>query len=125
MAREPVKALFNERTACEENCSRPRLPGAVHAIFEAGELLGADWAAGMEFPGGDADLGAEAKLAAIGELRRGVVQHDRGINLVEEFFRGFGILGHDCIGVMRAVIVDMRDRLFDAIDDPRRYERRL
>ena len=33
--------------------------------------------------------------------------------------RGFGILGHDCIGMMRAVIVDMRDRLIDAIDDPR------
>src|SRR5437773_12080782 len=100
MARDAVKALFNERPACEENCSRPRLPGAVHAIFEAGELLGADWAAGMEFPGGDADLGAEAKLAAIGELRRGVVQHERGIDLVEEFFGRLGILAHYCIGMM-------------------------
>ena len=39
----------------------------------------------MEAAGGDADLGAEAELAAIGELGRGVVQHDRGIDLVEEF----------------------------------------
>ena len=65
--------------------SRPRLPGAVDAIFEARQLLGADRAAGMEFAGGDADLRAEAELAAVGELRRGVVQHDRRIDLVEEF----------------------------------------
>ena len=32
-------------------------------------------------PGGDADLGAEAELAAIGELRRGVVQDDGRIDL--------------------------------------------
>src|SRR4051812_10017626 len=65
--------------------SRPRLPGAADAIFEAGQLLGADGAAGVEFAGGDADLGAEAELAAVGELRRGVMQHDRRIDLVEEF----------------------------------------
>ena len=65
--------------------SRPRLPGAVNAIFEARQLLGADRAAGVEFAGGNADLRAEAELAAIGELRRCVVQHDRGIDLVEEF----------------------------------------
>src|SRR4029079_5027527 len=65
--------------------SRPRLPGAVNAIFEARQLLGTDRAAGVEFAGGDSDLCAEAELAAVGELRRGVVQHDRGIDLVEEF----------------------------------------
>jgi hypothetical protein len=34
--------------------------------------------------GGDADLGAHAELAAVGELRRGVVQHDGAVDLVEE-----------------------------------------
>ena len=48
-----------------------------HAIFEAGELLDADRAARVQAAGGDADLGAEAELAAVGELGRGVVQHDR------------------------------------------------
>src|SRR6476660_7153437 len=48
--------------------SRPRLPGAVDAIFEAGQLFGPDRPAGVEFAGGDSDLGAEAKLAAIGKL---------------------------------------------------------
>src|SRR4029077_17462023 len=56
--------------------SRPRLPGAADAIFEARQLLGADRPAGVEFAGGDADFGAEAEFAAIGELRRCVVQHD-------------------------------------------------
>jgi hypothetical protein len=64
--------------------SRPRLPGAVDAIFEAHQLLGTDRPSGVAFAGGDADLGAEAELAAIGELRRGVVQHDRRVDLVEE-----------------------------------------
>ena len=67
--------------------SRPDLPRAADAIFEAGELLDADRAAGVQLAGGDADLGAEAEFAAVGELGRGVVQHDRGIDLVEEFFR--------------------------------------
>src|SRR5690242_17833419 len=75
-------------TACTGRRSRPRLPGAVDAIFEARQLLGADRAAGVEFAGGNSDLRAEAELAAIGELRRGVVQHDRGIDLAEEFRGG-------------------------------------
>src|SRR3954453_9322620 len=80
--------------------SRPCLSGAVDAIFEAGKLLDADRAAGVEFSRGDADFGAEAEFATIGELRRRVMQHDRRIDLVEEFFRGRGILGHDRVGVM-------------------------
>src|SRR5262249_39573163 len=61
--------------------SRSDLPRAAHAILEAGQLLDAHRPARMEAAGGDADLGAEAELAAIGELGRGVVQHDRGIDL--------------------------------------------
>jgi hypothetical protein len=37
-------------------------------------LLDADRAARVHAAGGDADLGAEAEFAAVGELRRGVVQ---------------------------------------------------
>src|SRR5207249_6130202 len=95
--------------------SRPRLPGAADAIFEARQLLGADRAAGVEFTGGNPDLGAEAELAAIGELRRCVVQHDCGIDLAEEFLGRPGVLGHDRIGVARAVVLDMRDRRIDAV----------
>src|SRR3979490_1993332 len=96
--------------------SRPRLPGAVNAIFETGQLLGADRAAGVKFAGGDADFRAEAEFAAVGKLRRCVVQHDRGVDLIEKFARGGFILGHDRVGVVRTVVVNMRNRLVDAVD---------
>ena len=60
----------------------------MDAVFEAGQLLGADRAAGMKFAGGDADFRAETEFAAVGELRRGVMQHDRRIDLVEKFAGG-------------------------------------
>src|SRR6478672_12628259 len=76
---------INRVTARAGFWSRPRLPGAVNSIFEARQLLGANRAAGVEFAGGNPDLRAEAELAAVGELRRCIVQHDRGIDLAEEF----------------------------------------
>jgi len=56
----------------------------MDAIFEAGQLLGADRTAGVEFPGGNADFRAEAEFTAVGELGRCVMQHDRRIDLVEK-----------------------------------------
>src|ERR1700685_2209285 len=97
--------------------SRPRLPGAMDAIFETGQLFGADRATGVKSPGGNPDFRAEAEFAAIGELGRCVVQHDRRIDFVEKFTGGFFVFGHDRIGVMRAVIVDMGARLVDAVDN--------
>ena len=88
----------------------------MDAILERRELLGADRPARVEFAGGDSDLGAKAELAAIGKLRRGIVQHDRGIDLAEELRRGGRILGDDRIGVVRAVVVDMCDRRIDAVN---------
>src|SRR6201999_305563 len=96
--------------------SRPRLSGAVDAVFEAGELLGADRPARVELAGGNADLGAEAELAAVGKLRRGIVEHDSGFAFLEESLRGRIVFGHDRIGVVRAVILDMRYRPVDAVD---------
>src|ERR1700731_1158377 len=128
--RDATEARFNAATACvRSSCltrflhanryplrlktlcrSRPRLPGAVNAVFEAGQLLGADRAAGVEFTRRDSDLRAKTEFAAVGELRRRVVQHDRRIDLVEKFAGGARLLGHDRVGVVRAVIVNMRDR---------------
>src|SRR5437016_8998737 len=95
--------------------SRPRLPGAVDAILETSQLFGADRAAGVKFPGGDADFRAEAEFAAVGKLRRCVMQHDCRIDLVEEFARGGFVLGHDRVRVLRTVVVNMRDRFIDAV----------
>src|SRR3982074_3615732 len=91
--------------------SRPRLPGAVGAVFATGQLLGADRATGVKFAGGDPDFRAEAEFAAVGELGRCVMQHDRRIHFVEKPAGGGCIFRHDRIGVMRTVVVNMRDRL--------------
>src|SRR4029077_17870551 len=97
--------------------SRPDLPRTAHAVFKGGQLLGADRPARVEAAGGDADLGAEAELAAVGELGRGVVQDDGGIDLVQEFLRRGAVLGHDRVGVVRAEALDMSDRIVHAVDD--------
>jgi hypothetical protein len=60
--------------------SWPRLPAAMYAVFESRQLLDADRAPRVQPASRDADLGAEAELAAIGELRRGIVQNDRRID---------------------------------------------
>ena len=62
---------------------RPGLPRAAHPVLERRELLDADRAPRVHAAGRDPDLGAEAELAAIGELGRGVVEHDGGIDLGE------------------------------------------
>src|SRR5215472_16773811 len=97
---------------------RSRLSGAAYAVFEAGQLFDSDRSTGVEPSGGNADLGAEAELAALGELRRRIVQHDRRVDLAQEFLRSLAIFGHDRVGMMRAIALDMRDRGIDAIDHP-------
>src|SRR5450631_2890687 len=115
---DPTETAFNGATACARLLrlktrlfSRPRLPGAMYPIFKAGQLFGADRTTGVKFPGGDADFRAEAEFAAIGKLGRCVMQHDGRIDLVEKLAGGGFVLGHDRIGVVRTVVVDMRDRL--------------
>src|SRR5581483_11025216 len=87
--------------------SRPRLPTAAHAVFEARQLLDTDRPARVHSPGRDADFRAEAELAAIGELGRSVVQNDRGIDLGQKFLRGFRVGRHDRVGVARSIAFDM------------------
>src|SRR5688572_8347604 len=63
---------------------RSRLSVAAHDIFEGGELFGADRSARMHLAGADANLGAHAELAAIGELGGGVPQHNGAVDTVHE-----------------------------------------
>src|SRR5262245_57031001 len=88
--------------------SRPRDLG-----FEGRQLLEADGAPGMQSAGGDADFGAEAELAAIGELRRGVVQGDGAVDPRKKSARGLDILSDDRIGMLRTIVGDMRHRFID------------
>ena len=77
----------------------------------------------MHAAGGDADLGPEAELAAVGELGRGVVQNDRRIDLPQETLGRRSVLGHDAVGVVGAVGLDMADRRLEAVDDADTYDR--
>ena len=63
----------------------------------------------MELVGGDADLGAEAELAAVGEAVGDVVEDAGGIDRAEETLRGGFVGGDDGVGVVRAVAVDVGD----------------
>ena len=65
----------------------------------------------MELLGRDANLGAQAKLAAVGKARAGVGIHGRGIDLVQEALASIRVLCNDGLGVHRAVAVDVRDGL--------------
>ena len=73
----------------------------------------------MQLLRGDADLGAQAEHAAIGERGGGVHIHRGRINFVDEPLdgrRAFGEIriGDDGLGMHRAVTVDMGDSLFGA-----------
>src|ERR1700722_20719859 len=95
----------------------PCLPVAAHPVLERAELLEPNRPARVHAPGGDADLGAEAELSAVGELGRGVVQDDRRIDLLQEPLGHGPVLGHDAVGVMRAVGLDVVDRRIETVDD--------
>src|SRR6476661_2804588 len=91
------------------------LPVAAHHIFEGGELFGPDRAAGMHLAGADADFRTHAELAAIGELGGGVPQHDGAVDAVHEGLGGAGVLCHDGVGMVRAIVFDMADGLFQPL----------
>src|SRR5690349_17214411 len=66
---------------------------AAHDVLVDRELDQADRPAGMHAVGRDTDLGAEAELAAIGELRRGIVHDDGAVDFFQEPVGGDGIAG--------------------------------
>ena len=74
----------------------------------------------MEPPGGNADLRAKTKLAAIGELGRGVAHQDGTVEPLKEPLGGGVILGQDAFGVLAAIAADMGNRPIHPIDDPGR-----
>src|SRR5258708_7237308 len=96
------------------------LAAAPHDILVAGQLLDADRTASVEFVRTDADLGAHAKLGAIGKLRRRVMQHDGAIDLVEKLFRRSRGIRDDALGMLRTVLRDVGDSRGDVINDAHR-----
>src|SRR5690606_40124865 len=90
------------------------LPGSPHHITVAGQLLGPDRAASVQTRSGDADLAAEAELAAVRELGRGVPHDDRAVDGVEEGGCGDRVLSDDGLCVPRPVAADVLHCAFDA-----------
>src|SRR3954467_6106544 len=75
--------LFKDQRDIKPEPSGPDLSGPATAILERRQLLHADRAPRLPPACREPGCGAEAGLAAIGELRRRVVQHNRAIDLRE------------------------------------------
>src|SRR5262245_30638988 len=89
--------------------SRPGLTAPVDSVLESRELVDPYRTARVQAPSRYSDLCPETKFTAIGKLRRRIVQHDCRINFAQERFGGRGVVGDDCIGMMRSIAFDMRD----------------
>ena len=70
----------------------------------------------MQFVGRNADLGSESEFAAVVETGAGVVHHDGAVHLVLEACGGGGITRDDAVGVVGAVVVDVRDGFVQSAD---------
>src|SRR4051794_5350684 len=89
----------------------PHMAVAGDDPFVGGEVGGAHGAAGVEFVGADADLGAQAVFAAVGETRRGVDHDAGGIDALREAIDVALGGAEDRVGVMTAKRVDVIDSL--------------
>src|SRR5512135_171518 len=85
------------------------LPVAQHDPLLRREAFEPHRAARMELVGGDADLGAQAVLEAVGEARGGVHHHRARVHLAQEGLGVRPVLGDDRVGVLRAVARDVLD----------------
>ena len=85
------------------------MSATAHDVLVTRQLVGADRAARMDASGRDTDLGAEAELTAIRELRRRILQYDRRIDFAEEALGCRVIARDDALGVPRAVAANVLD----------------
>lgn len=79
---------------------RLRLAVTSHPILVTRELAQAHGAAGVEFVGGDADFGAEAEFAAVGEAVGDVVENAGGVDRAQEAIGSGLICSDNGVGVM-------------------------
>src|SRR5689334_7140639 len=67
-------------------------------------------ASGVKLVSADTDLRSQAQFAPVIESGAGIDHDSRGVYLVAESAGGIQIARDDCVGVMRAVLVDMFNR---------------
>src|SRR3954468_20420867 len=91
------------RSTRSATSSGANLPGAEDQGAVGGELLQTDRPTRVNSAGGNADLGAEAELASIAELGRGIPQCYRAVDTAQELPGGGFVLGDNGVGVLAAV----------------------
>ena len=69
----------------------------------------------MQLASGNPDLATHPELTTIRELRAGVAHQDGTVQPFKEPSGGGVVLGQDRLGVVRAILADMRNRLIHAI----------
>ena len=82
-------------------------------IFISGDFAQSHRASGVKFLCGDADFGAEAELAAVGEGCRHVGVHACCIYRSKEALGSFDVLGDDALAVFGAVASNEVQSLVD------------
>ena len=95
----------------------PNLALADDFELPGGQFADPHGAAGVQTVRGDAHFGPEAELAAVGEAGAGVPVDAGAVDLGEEGAGGGFVGRDDGVGVVRAVVFDMGDRLGEAGDD--------
>ncbi len=88
-----------------------------HHEFLRGEPFQADRAARVQLVVGDADFGAQSEFEAVGEAGRCIDHHGSRIDLPQEAHRAGVVLGHDGVGMLRRIAVDVVYGLLQIVDD--------
>src|SRR5690606_38025126 len=109
----------------ESNPSSTHVTVAEDQVLLAGQAFQPDRAARVQFVGGNADLGTQAVLEAVGEAGRSVDHHRRRIHFGDEAAGVAEVLADDGIGVLRSVTVDVFDGLIQRVDHADREDRRV
>ena len=78
-----------------------------HHVFLRGQTFETHWPACMQFVGGDADLGTQSIFKSVGKLGARIHHHAGGIHFAQKALGIAPVLGHDGVGVMRAVLFDV------------------
>ena len=90
---------------------------AGYRVLVRYQSLKAYWAARVQLRCADAHFGAESVSEAIGEPRRAVAVYAGGVDELHETVGSCVILGHDGVGMVRSVTVDVGNGLVDVGDD--------
>ena len=93
----------------------PDLALALHDPLGGGQLGQAHGAAGVQLLGGNAHLGAQAQLAAVGEAGGGVHDHRGRIDLGDEALGVGEVVGQDRLGVPGGPGADVLDGVVQAV----------